>query len=69
MEKKDKGWWELKDTRIIYTFDIESCVNCLCPKCGSSFKRMFLFGFIKIRKLNGCINYNCKNHYKLKKFN
>lgn len=60
-------WLRDKNTRIIYSFDKENCITCLCPKCGSSFKRKFLFGFIRLQKLNGCINHNCKNHYKLRK--
>jgi hypothetical protein len=61
-------WWDRNDVRVIYTFDKEGCITCLCKECGSSIKRKFLFGLIKIRKLDGCINYKCKNFYKTKKY-
>jgi hypothetical protein len=62
----DKKWYNDKNTRVIYTFDKEGCVSCLCPNCGSSIKRKFFLKFVPIKKLDGCINIKCENYYRLK---
>lgn len=62
-----KKWFDDKDLRVIYSFDKPSCVSCLCEECGSSIKRKFLFKIIPIKKMNGCINFNCKNFFIFKK--
>jgi hypothetical protein len=61
----NENWFDKKDTRVIYTFDKEGCVTCLCKSCGSSIKRKFLFGLIPIKKLKGCINNKCNNYFRL----
>lgn len=60
----EEKWYNKKDTRVIYTFDKEGCISCLCKDCGSSIKRKFLFGIIPLKKLKGCINNKCKNYYR-----
>lgn len=64
--KENNRWWSKNDIRVIYTFDKDTCISCLCAECGSSIKRKFLFGIIPIRKIKGCINHKCKNYFYLK---
>lgn len=58
-------WYDRKDVRVIYTFDKEGCISCLCQECGSSIKRKFFLGVLPIKKLKGCINNKCKNYFRL----
>jgi hypothetical protein len=65
IEDNSYNWNFDKKIRIIYHFDNPNCTKCLCPKCGSSFKRKFIFfNLMPIKKYKGCINYNCENFYK-----
>jgi hypothetical protein len=66
INNKSKKWFENKKIRVIYSFDKPNCVSCLCEECGSSIKRKFLLKIIPFKKMNGCININCKNFFKFK---
>lgn len=64
MKKENNKWWERNDIRVLYHFDRDTCVACLCNECGSSIKRKFLLNLFPIRKEKGCLNHKCVNYFR-----